>query len=129
MAPGGAAGGDARSGDTPRVVLALWGTSQQPDLDLEEGLLLWAMKRHQGELRMFGGIWKKHSSGEILKGADQQFKLTPEELLVLERRTHPLTCEQDHIDPVIYSALDLSAAEPDRAPGSGAGGGDLLGER
>ena len=40
----------------------------QQDLDSEEGrlsLLLWAMKRHQGELRMFGGIWKKHSSGEI----------------------------------------------------------------
>ena len=65
--------------------------------------------RHQGELRMFGGIWKKHSSGEIPKGADQQFKLTPEELLALERRSHPLTCEQDHIDPVIYSALEIRA--------------------
>ena len=72
-------------------------------------LLLWAMKRHQGELRMFGGIWKKHSSGEIPKGADQQFKLTPEELLALERRTHPLTCEQDHIDPVVYTALEIRA--------------------
>ena len=58
---------------------------------------------------MFGGIWKKHSSGEIPKGADQQFKLTPEELLALERRTHPLTCEQDHIDPVIYTALEIRA--------------------
>ena len=38
-----------------------------------------AIWRHQ--LRMFGGIWKKHSSGEIPKGADQQFKLSPEELL------------------------------------------------
>ena len=71
--------------------------------------LLWAMKRHQGELRMFGGIWKKHSSGEIPKGADQQFKLSPEELLALERRTHPLTCERDHIDPIIYSALEIRA--------------------
>ena len=63
------------------------------DLDSEEGklsLLLSAMKRHQGELRMFGGIWKKHSSGEIPKGANQQFKLSPEELLALERRTHLL---------------------------------------
>ena len=83
------------------------------DLDSEEegklSLLLWAMKRHQGELRMFGGIWKKHSSGEIPKGADQQFKLSPEELLALERRTHPLTCERDHIDPIIYSALEIRA--------------------
>ena len=82
------------------------------NLDTEEGklsLLLWAMKRHQGELRMFGGIWKKHSSGEIPKGADQQFKLSPEELLALERRTHPLTCERDHIDPIIYSALEIRA--------------------
>ena len=82
------------------------------DLDLEEGklsLILWAMKRHQGELRMFGGIWKKHASGEIRRGADQQFKLTPEELLALERRTHPHTCEQDHIDPVIYTALEIRA--------------------
>ena len=80
----------------------------QPDLDSEEGklsLLLWAMKRHQGELRMFGGIWKKHSSGEIPKGADQQFKLTPEEILALSAG---LT-EQDHIDPVIYSALEIRA--------------------
>ena len=33
----------------------------QQDLDSEEGklsLILWAMKRHQGELRMFGGVWK-----------------------------------------------------------------------
>ena len=58
---------------------------------------------------MFGGIWKKHSSGEIPKGADQQFKLLPEELLALERRTHPLTCERDHIDPIIYSALEIRA--------------------
>ena len=58
---------------------------------------------------MFGGIWKKHSSGEIPKGADQQFKLSPEELLALERRTHPLTCERDHIDPIIYSALEIRA--------------------
>ena len=36
-------------------------------------------------------------------GADQS-KLAPEELLALERRTHPLTCERDHIDPVIYTA-------------------------
>ena len=82
------------------------------NLDTEEGklsLLLWAMKRHQGELRMFGGIWKKHSIGEIPKGADQQFKLSPEELLALERRTHPLTCERDHIDPIIYSALEIRA--------------------
>ena len=54
------------------------------NLDTEEGKLSWAMKRHQGELRMFGGIWKKHSSGEIPKGADQQFKLSPEELLALD---------------------------------------------
>ena len=42
------------------------GPANATDLDLEEGklsLLLWAMKRRQGELRMFGGIWKKHSSG------------------------------------------------------------------
>ena len=58
---------------------------------------------------MFGGIWKKHSSGEIPKGADQQFKLSPEELLALERRTHPLTCERDHIDPITYSALEIRA--------------------
>ena len=58
---------------------------------------------------MFGGIWKKHSSGEIPKGADQQFKLSPEELLALERRTHPLTCERNHIDPIIYSALEIRA--------------------
>ena len=79
----------------------------QQDLNTEEGklsLLLWAMKRHQGELRMFV---KKHTSGEIPRGADQQFKLTPEELLALERRTHPLTCERDHIDPVIYTALEI----------------------
>ena len=68
----------------PRMPLAPGGAQPmaQPDLDSEEGklsLLLWAMKRHQGELRMFGGIWKKHSSGEIRKGADQQFKLTPQE--------------------------------------------------
>ena len=72
------------------------GDQPMPPQDLGSGegklsLLLWAMKRHQGELRMFGGIWKKHSSGEIPKGADQQFKLSPEELLALERRTHPLT--------------------------------------
>ena len=57
---------------------------------------------------MFGGIWKKRSSGEIPKGADQQFKLSPG-LLALERRTHPLTCERDHIDPIIYSALEIRA--------------------
>ena len=79
------------------------------NLDTEEGklsLLLWAMKRHQGELRMFGGIWKKHSSGEIPKRADQQFKLSPEELLALERRTHPLTCERDHIDLEIRAQVN-----------------------
>ena len=106
MEPGGVAGRDARSGDWPR------GGTSQCHLDSEVGklsLLLWAMKRHQGELRMFGGIWKKHSSGEIPKGADQQFKLSPEELLALERRTHPLTCERDHIDPIIYSALEIRA--------------------
>ena len=27
----------------------------------------------------------------------------------LERRTHPLTCEQDHIDPVIYTGLEIRA--------------------
>ena len=27
----------------------------------------------------------------------------------LERRTHPLTCERDHIDPIIYSALQIRA--------------------
>ena len=51
------------------------------DLDSEEGklsLILWAMKRDQGELRMFGGVWKMHASGEIPRGADQ-FKLAPEE--------------------------------------------------
>ena len=58
---------------------------------------------------MFGGIWKKHSSGEIPKTAHQQFKLSPEELLARERRTHPLTCERDHIDPIIYSALEIRA--------------------
>ena len=82
------------------------------DLDSEDGklsLILWAMKRHQGELRMFGGVWRKHASGEIRRGADQQFKLAPEELLALERRTHPYTCEQDHIDPVIYTALEIRA--------------------
>ena len=81
----------------------------QQDLDSQDGklsLILWAMKRHQGELRMFGGIWKKHASGEIPRSADQ---LAPEELLALERRTHPLTCEQDHIDPVIYTALEIRA--------------------
>ena len=39
----------------------------QQDLGSEEGklsLILWAMKRRQGELRMFGGVWKKHASGE-----------------------------------------------------------------
>ena len=62
------------------------------NLDTEEGklsLLLWAMKRHQGELRMFGGIWKKHSSGEIPKGADQQFKLSPQ-------NSWPWTAEPTH---------------------------------
>ena len=91
------------------------------NLDTEEGklsLLLWAMKRHQGELWMFGGIWKKHSSGEIPKGADQQFKLSPEELLALERRTHPLTCERDHIDPIIHSALEIRARRRSRWWGS-----------
>ena len=34
---------------------------------------------------------------------------SPEELLALERRTHPLTCERDHIDPIIYSALEIRA--------------------
>ena len=68
-------------------------------------LLLWAMKRHQGELRMFGGIWKKQTSGEIPKGADQQFKLTPEKLLALSH---------------LHGLGD---------PSAGAGGGDLLGER
>ena len=29
--------------------------------------------------------------------------------LALECRTHPFTCEQDHIDPVIYSALEIRA--------------------
>ena len=58
---------------------------------------------------MFGGVWKKRASGEIPRGADQQFKLAPEELLALERRTHPCTCEQDHIDPVIYTALEIRA--------------------
>ena len=77
-------------------------------LDLEDGklsLILWAMKRHQGELRMFGGIWKKHARVRS-PGARTRFKLAPDELLALERRTHPLTCEWDHIDPVIYTALD-----------------------
>ena len=68
---------------------------------------------------------KLYSSGEIPKGADQQFKLSPEELLALERRTHPLTCERGHIDPI--SLGDPSAGEPGGAPGAGAGGGDLLG--
>ena len=52
---------------------------------------------------MFGGVWR------IPRGADQQFKLAPEELLAQERRTHPCTCEQDHIDPVIYTALEIRA--------------------
>ena len=63
----------------------------------------WAMKRHQGELRMFGGIWKKHASGEIPRNAD--------------RPSH------------LHGLGDPSAGEPGRAPGAGAGGGDLLGER
>ena len=37
----------------------------------------------------FGGIWKKHASGEIPRGADQQFKLTPEELLALGAQDSP----------------------------------------
>ena len=44
-----------------------------------------------------------------LEEALQRRKLSPEELLALERRTHPLTCERDHIDPIIYSALEIRA--------------------
>ena len=44
-----------------------------------------------------------------MRGADQQFKLAPEELLALERWTHPFTREQDHIDPVVYTALEIRA--------------------
>ena len=56
---------------------------------------------------MFGGIWKKHSSGEIPKGADQQFKLAGQAPGLGAQ--DPLTCERDHIDPIIYSALEIRA--------------------
>ena len=66
---------------------------------------------------MFGGIWKKHSSGEIPKASNSSS---------LRRsswpRTHPLTCERDHIDPIIYSASWRSERRL-TGVGAGAGGG------
>ena len=54
-------------------------------LNSKLSLILWAMKRHQGELRpdVWGGLEEARK-----RGADQQFKLAPEELVALERRTH-----------------------------------------
>ena len=53
--------------------------------------------------------------GEIPPHAEKQFKLSPDEILAIERRTHPCVYEVDHIDPIIYGALEIKE-QVSRAP-------------
>ena len=68
----------------------------QPDLESGGGgklaLILWAIKRHQGELRMFGGVWKK----QIPKNSGQLFSLSPEQLLAARATRRTLTPSSTH---------------------------------
>ena len=117
--PGGVAGGDARSGNTgppPKMPLAPERDQPVPpqNLDTEEGklsLLLWDEEAPRGATDVWGDL-EEALQRRNPKGADQQFKLSPQKLLALERRTHPLTCERDHIDPIIYSVYSAWTTFP-----------------
>ena len=97
----------------------------QKDLESEEGkmsLILWAMKRHQGELRMFGGVWKKHANGEI-PGALTSSSSSR------RRRSSPIHVRAGpHRPSHLHGLGDPSSGEPGRAPGTGTGDWHLLGE-
>ena len=90
---GGTAGGDARGGPLQGCLRPRWGPAGAPAKPGIGG-------GQAGELRMFGGVWKKHAHGQIPKNAGQLFSLSPEELLVVEK--HPCTRNTEDIDPATH---------------------------
>ena len=64
-------------------------------------MILWACKRHKGELRMFGGKWVKDGMAEIPSWAET-IKTPEAQLMAVERRTHPSDHDGDYTAPVLY---------------------------
>ncbi|CAK9102413.1 unnamed protein product [Durusdinium trenchii] len=78
-------------------------------------MLLWALKVHRGELRMFGGVWRRvpEFSPPLPDWAQPKpGALTPKEVdryRALERRTHPSSFGADMVEPFHYTDQEVEA--------------------
>ena len=97
-------------------------------------MLLWALKVHRGELRMFGGVWRRVPEfspplpdwAQPKAGAPSAKEL--DKLRALERRTHPCSFGSDMVEPFHYTLTrrwknrGARALDPDWNPSSPFGG-------
>ena len=78
-------------------------------------MLLWALKVHRGELRMFGGVWRRvlEFSPPLPDWAQPKpGALTPKQMdryRALERRTHPSSFGADMVEPFHYTDQEVEA--------------------
>ena len=100
---------------------ATMATSTSSGVDELEGdakklaMILWAYKRHKGELRMFGGKWVKDEMAEIPSWAEA-VKTSGAQLMAVERRTHPSDHDGDYIAPVFYLDDNIQTAMGNTRP-------------
>ena len=78
-------------------------------------MLLWALKVHRGELRMFGGVWRRapEFSPPLPDWAQPKpGALSAKEVdryRALERRTHPSSFGSDMVEPFHYTDQEVEA--------------------
>ena len=86
------------------------------DMDEEAkklAILLWALKVHRGELRMFGGVWRRvpefspplRDWAQPKAGAPSAKEM--DKLRALERRTHPCSFGSDMVEPFHYTDQEV----------------------
>ena len=73
------------------------------------GMLRWCMHHHAGELRMYGGRWVRSRTPEGTPSPipTRARPLKHAETVALEKRTHPVLCSGDTIEPILYSDSEL----------------------